>query len=657
MPPQDSNAVGGRKMNFALLLIFWLVPLVAFYVHHRSELEKVHSRVDYLISRQEDRMISNNNYHLDLPVEDSGRVLIEAQSSFTYAANYGVVGDATIDDTSAIQSALDSAGSGASGGTVILPKGIFKTTSPLRIPGGVTLKGQGYGSSPLAIKFDAGGSTIAYCGPEYAVIIDGHSASLQSVAVYDWRYPIGSDCDNVEAAGGVLVNADGKGIESVTISNIFIYWFMGGTALTIRATNEGAACFGNYQNIKIRHADVGILIEADDTSITNSNAFFDVTIWGGINVAGLIARGPGKNNMNNFYGSVIEPSETELAHIYVEGSGTNVRIHDIRLEGTKMFARKKPLVIIDNSSYGNVITGMLGHTHVQADFNRNPGIDLMSAKSVGLDPAPVNQYWNAAFKGWDAVNKEMPGWKIPENGALTVLDSSENLYADHNVIHVDYLNYGGAFKLELEKLPESPGHSMATFGIYARSNVPGTIVAAMRYESGSIISSAQHSGSGKWEFIGMSAKYSKSAPYFYFSITNDVDLTAPSFVYGMTPAIPGASLMSSSGAKMSGTLSMGMTTAPPPASGDRWILPLNEGNIFIMDMEGNPNRTIRRISYRAADRFPRGTVVTLLFPEAGTIVANQSYLKLIGNFESTAGSSLTLVANGGSSWTEISRNA
>jgi len=140
MPPQDSNAVGGRKMNFALLLIFWLVPLVAFYVHHRSELEKVHSRVDYLISRQEDRMISNNNYHLDLPVEDSGRVLIEAQSSFTYAANYGVVGDATIDDTSAIQSALDSAGSGASGGTVILPKGIFKTTSPLRIPGGVTLK-------------------------------------------------------------------------------------------------------------------------------------------------------------------------------------------------------------------------------------------------------------------------------------------------------------------------------------------------------------------------------------------------------------------------------------------------------------------------------------------------------------------------------------
>jgi hypothetical protein len=71
-----------------------------------------------------------------------------------------------------------------------------------------------------------------------------------------------------------------------------------------------------------------------------------------------------------------------------------------------MFQKEKPLVIIDdssygnvmtgivnNSSYGNVMTGMLGHTHhVPADKNCNPGIDLMSAKSVGLDAAPLNQF-------------------------------------------------------------------------------------------------------------------------------------------------------------------------------------------------------------------------------------------------------------------------
>ena len=72
---------------------------------------------------------------------------------------------------------------------MILPKGTFLTKQPLILKGGVTLRGQGYGSSPLAIQFDAGGSVIAYCGLDYAVKILDHSASLENLAVYDWRYP------------------------------------------------------------------------------------------------------------------------------------------------------------------------------------------------------------------------------------------------------------------------------------------------------------------------------------------------------------------------------------------------------------------------------------------------------------------------------------
>merc|ERR1712194_397532 len=140
------------------------------------------------------------------------------------------------------------------------------------------------------------------------------------------------------------------------------------------------------------------------------------------------------------------------------------------------------------------------------------------------------------------------------------------LYADHNVLSIQYLGGGKTFKLKADSLPKSPGHSMATFGIYAKSTVPNSICAAMRYDSGSIISSAHHSGSGDWEFIGMSAKYDRDAPYFYFSITGNVLVTAPTFVYGGTPATPGASLLSSSGARMSGTLSMGVATAVAPSS-------------------------------------------------------------------------------------------
>jgi hypothetical protein len=187
-------------------------------------------------------------------------------TSFTFASEFGVVGDGTTDDTTALQSAIDAAAVNASGGTVILPKGTFLTKSTLRIPGGVTVKGQGYGSSPLAIQFDAGGSTIAYCGVDYAVKMDGHSSSLQDLAVYDWRYPAGSICDQIKAAGGVLIDADKKGLESITMSNVLIYWFMGGTSLTLRARNGGGIAYNNFQNIRIRHADTAISLEADDTS-------------------------------------------------------------------------------------------------------------------------------------------------------------------------------------------------------------------------------------------------------------------------------------------------------------------------------------------------------------------------------------------------------
>ena len=186
--------------------------------------------------------------------------------SFTYAANYGVVGDSIVDDTAALQRAIDNAANNDSGGTVILPKGIFLTKSPLIIPGGVTVTGQGYGSSPLAIQFDAGSSVIAYCGTDYAVKFDGHAASLNNVAVYDWRYPVNSECDQMKAQGGVLLDGNGKLLESITMNNVLIYWFMGGTSLTLRARNNGGVAFNNFQNIRVRHAYKGISLEAEEGS-------------------------------------------------------------------------------------------------------------------------------------------------------------------------------------------------------------------------------------------------------------------------------------------------------------------------------------------------------------------------------------------------------
>ena len=146
----------------------------------------------------------------------------DCPSAFTYASDYGVVGDGVTDDAAALQMAIDAAASNLEGGgTVLLPRGTFLTKSTLTIPGGIKLKGQGYGSSPLAIQFDAGSSVVAYCGTGYAVRMRGHAAALEDVAVYDWRYPEGGYCDGIQAAGGVLVEADNAAVESITMDFVF----------------------------------------------------------------------------------------------------------------------------------------------------------------------------------------------------------------------------------------------------------------------------------------------------------------------------------------------------------------------------------------------------------------------------------------------------
>jgi len=579
-------------------------------------------------------------------------------SSFTYASDFGVIGDANADDTLALQAAINSASANDSGGIVVLPKGTFRIFEPLIVPAGITLQGQGIGDSPLAISFDAGASTIAYCGNDYAVKLEGHAAGLRDLAIYDWPY--GTDCENIQAAGGVIVQADATLVESVIVSNIFIYFFLGGPALSLVAKNSGGVPFGSYQNLRIRHCKQGISLQADETSFVNSNSFIAGGMSGGGFEVGVIAQGPGACNDNKFYGMFIEPPDTDLTHVYVSGSKTNIKLLDVRLEATSK-SLDRPIVVVEDSSYGNVMNGFLGHTHVQANLNRNPDIDFMSHKSVGIDPAPKNLYWNSAFKGYNAGDRMMPGFAlVGTNAVITIMDESEMILPDHNVINVDYLNFGGPFKIQADITPRSPAHDFVTFGVYARSSVPGSISGAMRYESGSVISSASHSGGGDWEFIGMTALYDKAAPYFYFSITGDVQLTAPTFIYGMTPATPGASLMSSSGAMMSGTLTMGVTTVyPPPESTPYyWIIPKNSGNIFLIDTQGNPSRTIIRLNHSTADRFPRGTMATLMFKEAGTRVKHNAYINLKKNADFVSGpnTSITLMAGGAATWVEVSRN-
>ncbi len=202
---------------------------------------------------------------LQVADDENNKILCQCDSfgGYTLASKYGLVGDGDHDDGPALQAAIDAASSSTSGGIVLIPHGTFRTNQPLIVTGGVTLQGMGYGSSPLAIQFDAGASTIAYCGTDYAVKVTGSSSSLRDLAVYDWNY---GGCENVHSAGGILVQADQSLVESVTISNVFMYFFVEGSGLALIGMNAGGIAYGSFDNLRIRHAKNGISLSADSTS-------------------------------------------------------------------------------------------------------------------------------------------------------------------------------------------------------------------------------------------------------------------------------------------------------------------------------------------------------------------------------------------------------
>ena len=589
------------------------------------------------------------------------------QSTTRFLYVTGLVGDGQADDTRPIKRALKQASKGKRNAIVVLPKGDFKITKPLKIKGGVKLVGQGYGPNPLQIKFQHGGSVLISClDGGYAIDIMEHSAGIENLGITESR---SEEC--VDRSSGVRIYANSTLVESVTMSNVLIYQFMNGTSLSLEAENQGGIAYASFKDLRIRHAKVGIKLEAKDTgSFVNSNAFHDGAISGGITDIAVQAKGPGACNDNLFSGMVIEPPSTNIAHVYVTGPKTNVRMNDIRLEGTNM-AEDKPLVIIDDDSYGNVMNGLLGHTFIKADLNRNPEITFATNKMVGLQASTLNQFWNSAFNGLDASSNSLPGWTL-ENLDASYDTNEEELYPNQRIISLSYSS-SQVGKLKPLTVNKSPIHSFASFGIYAKTNVQGSIIAAMKSSGGSTISSSSHTGSGKWEFIGMSSLYDKSSGALpYFQITGDVNVTSPTFVYGQSQLSPGSDFLSSSYAQMSG-LFVNNVIDVEPQEGDQWVIQKG-GNIFDLQTTTSTEtpcttsyQQIRRIN-AGSERFPKGSVITLLFPTCGDCikciqVVGNAYIMLAtenGSLFPTGvianPTNIVLISQGDGTWKELSRN-
>jgi hypothetical protein len=133
-----------------------------------------------------------------------------------------------------------------------------------------------------------------------------------------------------------------------------------------------------------------------------------------------------------------------------------------------------------------------------------------------------------------------------------------------------------------------------------------------------------------------------------------VELTSPSFSFGMTPPQRDAAVITSAGGIVTGTLTTGVSGNYSFNAGTGDLHLGRNGNAFILTGE---KLNIERINALKPERFPPGTIITLLFNNADCTVRKSPFIQLRSAFTTSApNTSLTLLSIADGCWRETNRN-
>jgi len=549
----------------------------------------------------------------------------------------GAKGDGVTDDTPAIQMALDSAE--IYGCKVFVPNGIYRTTETLVVGDGVSLIGEGSGSQPLQTPYN--GSLLWYEGDEFAIKIDGHSSRVKDIVI--------NDKSGGTAAGGILLEADDRLLESVYLFEVLISGFIEGTGLKLYAKNEGGIAYASFNNVRVRHGKIGIHIDHDNKSFVNSNTWNHCQISGGGFKYGFCVDG-GNNNILN--GVVIEPPSTTHGHLLV--SEGEIFGSEIRIEGNEQLSTI-PLIKFNKKTKNSTLTGVYAGG-LTLDKGNN-FINMRSGKAIHYKNSSFNRFKNATFFSSDNIT--ISDWEITGNNIMSEVLAPE-LSGAHNILKLT-IPSGVTAKIEPSALArppikDLPLYDQVNFGFHIKTNHPDIAYVTTNAPKG-WTNSATHSGSDEWEFVGMNSEVNKSSPArFRATIDNttggeiEVYITTPTLNFGnQLPTLDEAPIFESGG-QLNGLLTHSFATVETPGNGFM-DLPLNANYYEVTNLQN-----IYRINHLTANRFPRGSVITLLFNEAGIGLSNSGYINLKAGYTSVANGSLTLISNGNGTWREVSRN-
>ena len=558
--------------------------------------------------------------------------------------DFGVIVNGTTDNSVNFQRAVDSAA--VIGSSICMPAGIYRINKTINIPAGVRLAGAGIGSNALQTPYN--GTIIWYTGDSAALTFSGTNCGISDLTVYT---PVQT------ATTGILLLAKTELVESFSCNNVLIYGFTGGTALKLEAASQGGIAYCSFYDVRIRHAKVGIEIKEDDsTSFVNSNSFFHGAISGGGFDYGILING-GNNNV--WYGTVIEPYSSTFGHLVVKEG--QVIGENIRIEAVQQTAGIPVINFSEKSALSRITGFFAGGTVINQGNNF---IDMSSSNYNGDNLEGYNLFTNASFNLPNV--KGIPEfWTISSTTASVVALPGEVITGQKILSIKIPPGETAEFYPRPEYAPKLGtyiNYTYANMNVLVRTSGAGR--AKMTYNSlYGVVSSTAHTGSGQWENIGLQALTNVTTnPNPRININNAgnndtlvVDITAPSFNFGLNTPQRQSAVLTTAGGIITGTLTTGLNSNYSFTAGTTYLVLPKTGNIF--NLLSSSSLSITRINYLIDDRFPVGTQITLLFNSVGNSVQNNAYIQLKSNFSSTgANTSLTLISNGDGTWREVNRN-
>ena len=610
----------------------------------------------------------------------------------------------------------------------------YQYQSGLIIPAGVTFRGVSRGETAFSAGPTKG--SILYCtGPTTgttstrAVEISGRFVTMSDLVIKgESRFASKID--------GLVLNGVGDGsnnsylLESIQINNLLIHSCNRG--LSLLAGNSGAVTYSNFDNIRIRDCQHHVKIQVQSANPIYSNsgstglpfvvdsAFINSNVFSGLYSSGFSLYGmtietqKQTNQINSqdvylpannlqFNGVVFESPYSQGGHISLYGGGSQVSMHDIRIEALQQDSHypSTPVVYL-----GAGVNGCLMDMDQQSvsvvDLGFNNKFISKGTKSANISPNSDNLFNNSSLLGLTSQDLTgtggtksytIPEWTIEEQYVGSGSSYSWRPLKVNSPIKIAYtsntrqpsfkaLNFivPPKYQLRVYQNIDRDSNLLTNAKISGFVNASGLKDIQFTYQdsvTGIISSSASFGDSiysgNTYEPIGgwFTITNSNIASYYRMALfcqntqdettgsTITFDFTQPSFVKGTEVKNTPDRYISEKGGTVYGILGYNLVeNILPITSASTYMntvgsleLPL-EGNYFEIAESGF---YIQKINY-SSNRFPRGTEIKLLFKTSGVTITNSAFITLSKPFVSDVNSSIVLYSKFGDGiWTEVNR--